>query len=237
MALGHLSTDLIETYKAAIARIHAEPDQRDIEIAFRALLWITFSREPLQADALLHALAVSEGKKDIKENDLEDIQKVVSLCVGLASVDQKGGEIRLVHETTKQYLQNYFRDVRNEDGDGTIAEGCLRYFSFPAFSWAFKNQQSLQEHLDKYSLSSYASKYWFIHIREGNLEEKFAVSILKTFEKQGIRDSVFQIAEYVKWPGISYDPVAIHLLHLASMHGLNVLCRKILRKANTAQRL
>jgi hypothetical protein len=153
--LEHLSTDLIETYDAAIARIHAEPDHRDIEIALKALLWITFSREPLQAEALLHALAVSEEKGN-KESDLEDIQKVVSLYVGLASVHQKGGEIRLVHETTKKYLQNYFRDERKEDGDEAIAKGCLRYFSFPAFSRAFENEQSLKEHLDKYRLSSYA---------------------------------------------------------------------------------
>ena len=96
---------MIETYNAAIARIHAEPDQQDIEIALKALLWITFSREPLQTGTLLHALAIREDNQDINESDLEDIQKVVSLCVGLASIDQKGGEVRLVHETTKEYLQ------------------------------------------------------------------------------------------------------------------------------------
>ena len=237
-ALGQLSTDLIETYDAAIARIHAEPAQRDREIALKALLWITFSREPLQAGALLHALAVNEDKKDIKESDLEDIQKLVSLCVGLASVDQKGGEIRLVHETTKQYLRNYFRDERKEDGDAAIAKGCLHYLSSPAFSRGFENALSLKEHLDKHRLSSYASRYWSIHIREGNLEGKFAVAILDTFKMQEIRDSVFQIAEYLKhthW--VPNNPAKIHLLHLASMHGLAVLCREILRKASKAQRL
>lgn len=240
-ALVHLPADLIKTYDAAIARIHAEPDQRDVEIALKALLWITFSREPLQTEALLHALAVSEDEMDSrpKESDFEDVQKVVSLCVGLASVDQKGGEIRLIHETTRQYLQSYFLDKRKEDGHWAIAKACLRYFSFPAFSRAFENEQSLQEHLDKYKLSSYASRYWFVHIREGNLEEMFVASILKSFEKQDIRDSVFQIAEYLKGPGWfnDYYPAAIQLLHLASMHGLAVLCREILRKTSKAQRL
>jgi hypothetical protein len=186
----------------------------------------------------LHALAISEDHKDIKESDLEDIQKVVSLCVGLASIDQEGGEIRLVHETTKEYLRNYFRDERKEDGDEAIAKGCLCYFSFPAFSMAFENERSLEEHLDKYNLSSYASRYWFVHIREGNLEGKLATAFLDTFEKQDIRDSVFQIAEYLKGPHFShYYPAKIHLLHFASMHGLAVLFREILRKISKAQRL
>lgn len=239
LALGQLSTDLIETYDAAIARIHAEPDQGDIEIALRALMWITFAREPLQAEVLLHALAVSADKKDVKESDLEDIQKVVSLCVGLASVDQKGGEIRLVHETTNQYLQKYFQDERKEDGNDAIAKVCLHYFSFPAFSTVFTDRQSLKEHLNKHKLSLYALRYWFVHIREGNLEEKFAAAILKTFEKQDTRDSVFQIAEYVKHPNWfdDYYPAGIHLLHIAAMHGLVVLCREKLRQTSKIQKL
>jgi hypothetical protein len=237
-ALGQLSADLIETYDAAIARIHAEPDQRDIEIALKALMWITFAREPLQADALLHALAVSADKKDIQESDLEDIRNVVSLCVGLAAVDQKGGEIRLVHETTKEYLVKYFRDERKEDGDYAIAKVCLHYFSFPGFSTQDFEYGPMTEHLDKYKLSSYALRYWFIHIREGNLEEKFSESILKTFERQDTRDLVYEIAEYVNG-SLDWYPrgAAIQVLHIAAMHGLPVLCREILRQTSKVQQL
>lgn len=229
--MNQLSTDLVETYDAAIARIRAEPDPRDTEIALRALMWITFAREPLEADVLLHAIAVSADKKDIQESDLEDIQNVVALCVGLASVDQKGGEIRLVHETTKQYLVRYFRD---EDGDGSIAKACLHYFSFPGFSRGF---ESVRQHLEKYKLSGYAVRYWFIHIREGNLEEKFVGSILKTFEKQGTRDSVFQIYQSEIGFRLDTNPPAIHVLHLAAMHGLPVLCRQVLRQTSRVQKL
>jgi hypothetical protein len=238
-ALDRLSTDLIETYDAAIARISSEADQRDVEIAFKALMWITFAREPLQAETLLHALAASEGKKEFKESDFEDIQRVVSLCVGLASIDQKGGEIRLVHETTKQHLQRYFRDERNEDGNAEIAKVCLRYFSSSTFSIAFEDKRSLEDHLRQYKLSSYASTYWFVHIREGSIERRFIPVILDTFENQGTRDSVFQIAEYVKDPlwFHGYGPLEINLLHLASMHGLCILCGEVLRQSGKIQKL
>jgi hypothetical protein len=71
------------------------------------------------------------------------------------------------------------------------------------------------------------------------LEGKLATALLDTFEKQDIRDSVFQIMEYLKarpW-FIDYYPAKIHLLHLASMHGLAVLFQEILRKISKAQRL
>jgi hypothetical protein len=233
--LSQLSTDLIKTYDAAIARIHAEPDGRDTEIALKALMWITFAKEPLEADVLLHALAVREDKKDLKESDLENIRNVVSLCVGLAAVDQEGGEIRLVHETTKEYLEKYFRDEQKEDGDATIAKVCLHYFSFPAFSRRFESQQALRDHLDTYRLSGYAARYWLIHVRDGNLEEKLGGSILKTFERQDTRDSVFQMAVSSIWN----DDVAVGspLLHLAAIHGLPVLCREILRRTSQVHKL
>ena len=46
----------------------------------------------------------------------------------------------------------------------------------------------------KYNLCIYASRYWFVHIREGHLEEKLVLTILKSFETQGVRDSVTQTA-------------------------------------------
>jgi hypothetical protein len=71
------------------------------------------------------------------------------------------------------------------------------------------------------------------------LEEEFAAAILKTFEIQDTRDSVFQIAEYLKNPDWFryYYPAGIHLLHLAAMHGLVVLCREILRQTSKVQKL
>ena len=51
--------------------------------------------------------------------------------------------------------------------------------------------------MKKYKLCSYASRYWFVHIREGRLEEEFVPEILKSFEIYGVRDSVCQIYEFV----------------------------------------
>jgi hypothetical protein len=238
-ALDQLPKGLEATYDVAVSRIHARHNKDHVKVALKTLTWITFAREPLEVDALRHALVVEEDSTDINESDLPDIQKVILLCVGLVAVDLEGGKIRLVHETTQQYFQKYFRDVQTGDGEAEIAKTCLRYFSFPAFCHPFWERESIQKHLEKYKLSSYASRYWFVHIRQGRLEEKFCQAIIKTFENQGTRDSVYQLLEYCIYGRYSAFPLRyeVHLLHLASMHGLRILCGEVLRQSNTMPRM
>ena len=238
-ALDRLPEGLDETYDAAVSRIRAQTNPENVKLALGTLKWVTFAREHLQERALLHALAVKDDSTDIEESDLQNIEKVISLCAGLVVLDQGSGTIRPVHETTQQYLKKYFRDVQKEDVDAEIAKTCLRYFSFPAFSHPLREEVSIEEHLEKYKLSSYTSRYWFVHIREGRLEEKFCEAIVKTLENQGTRDSIHQLREYCinDWYYPFQSPRGVQLLHLASMHGLRILCGELLRQSNTMQRM
>jgi hypothetical protein len=238
-ALDQLPKGLEETYQAAVDRITARENPEHVKVALKTLKWITFAREPLELEALLHALVVKEDTKDIDERDLPDIDKVISLCVGLVAVDHEGDRIRFVHETTQQYFRKYFRDVRNEDGDVEITKTCLVYFSFPAFSRQFDSEVRMKACMRKYRLISYASSYCFVHLREGGLEEKLYQAIVKTFENPGTRDAVYQMGFYLMedWCPFRSGSLGIHLLHLASMHGLFILCRVVLRQCNTVQRL
>ena len=238
-ALEQLPRGLDQTYGAAIFRIKSQPNPERIELALKALKWLTFAKEHLQATALRHALAIKEETTDIEEGSLPNLQMIVAGCMGLVVLDQESGNIHLVHETTQQYLQEYFQDQR-ENGDEEIARVCLYYFSFPQFSRRFEGFLSLDEHLARYPLSSYASRYWFVHIREGNVEGRFVPAILKIFECQGVRDAVFRIAE-AAGAGDSRlyfsKSTMLTLLHLASMHGLPILCGEILGQISGMQRL
>jgi hypothetical protein len=232
-ALEQLPKGISKTYEAVISRINARTNPAHVKIAMRTLKWITFAREPLQTKALLHALAVEAKSTDIRETDLEKIERLDSLCAGLVSVSQEGDEIRLVHETAQTYLDPYFRDLRKEDGNVEMAEICLQYLSFPAFSRTFE-EPTLEDHLIKYRLSSYASKYWFVHVRESGLEEKLLPVIIQTFENQKTRDSVFQIAEYVTGqPWFKIYAPSLQLLHVASLHGLCILSQTIIAERST----
>jgi hypothetical protein len=226
--LDRLPDGLDETYDTAVERIRAHPKSENVEISIRALKWVTFARRRLRDVELLHALAVKDTSKDIEQSDLHQIEKVISLCGGLVALDRITSEVRLVHETTQQYFQKYFRG--DDDGDAGIVITCLRYFSFPTFSHPVCDKYSFEERIHQYRLSIYASENLFVHIREGQLEERFYKRIVETFGNEGTCDSVHQLCHAHDWS--RFKSWGLHLLHLASMHGLRRLCGELLTRRN-----
>lgn len=73
-------------------------DQKDL--AKQVLSWITYARRPLTTIELQHALAVEAGEAHLDEENLPQIEDMVSVCAGLVTVDDESGIIRLVHYTT-----------------------------------------------------------------------------------------------------------------------------------------
>jgi hypothetical protein len=234
-ALNLLPRGLDQTYDAALSRIKSQPPGH-VELAIRALIWLTFAKEHLPATSLRHALAVKDDTTDLKAQDLPNLQMILFLCIGLVTLEQESGTVRLVHETTQRYLRSYFQKER--DGHAEIAKVCLRYFSFPAFYREFENEQSFKEHMARYPLSDYASRYWFVHIR-GGLEEKFVAIILKTFQSDSVLQSVEQISRNSKGGYFERGPRHWHwhLLHTASKYGLFALCREIVGPTSKIQNL
>jgi len=234
--LNRLPGGLEGTYDVAISRITSQKPHEHVALAMKALIWLTFARVHLPATTLQYALAVKDDTTDITEQDLPSLEMIISLCMGLVGLEEESGTIRLVHETTQQYLQNYFQKQKEDgDGDAEIADVCLRYFSFPAFSEQFPDRKSFKEHMARYPLSEYATMYWFVHIR-GDLEKKFVPKILQTFRYQSVRDSIDQIAKYSEFGDIC-RPQAYHLLHIAAQYGLAILCGEILRPTSKIQSL
>jgi hypothetical protein len=81
------------------------------ELAKQALSWITGAKRPLITLELRHALAVEIGESEIDEDNLPEIEDIVSVCAGLVIVDKESDIIRLVHYTTQEYFerkQNYW---------------------------------------------------------------------------------------------------------------------------------
>jgi hypothetical protein len=68
-------------YKEAMERIEGQiADSQDL--AKQALGWITCSKRPLTTLELQHALAVEIGQSSLDEENLPDIEDVVSVCAG-----------------------------------------------------------------------------------------------------------------------------------------------------------
>jgi hypothetical protein len=54
---------------------------------------------------LQHALAVEVGEAELDEENLPEIEDIVSVCAGLVTIDEESGIIRLVHYTTQEYFE------------------------------------------------------------------------------------------------------------------------------------
>ena len=74
------------------------------ELAKQVLSWITCAKRPLTTSELRHALAVEVGKPELDEDNLPDIEDMVSVCAGLVTIDKETSVIRLVHYTARSTL-------------------------------------------------------------------------------------------------------------------------------------
>ena len=73
------------------------------ELAKQVLSWITCAKRPLTTAELQHALAVEVDEAELDEENVPQIEDMVSVCAGLVTIDEESDIIRLVHYTTQDY--------------------------------------------------------------------------------------------------------------------------------------
>lgn len=133
-ALARLPTGIeaySQAYEDAMERIESQVEDQT-NLAMQILSWITCARRPLTTLELQYALAVQVGFSDIDEDNMPEIEDMLSVCAGLVTVDEESKVIRLVHYTTQQYFeQNQRKWFSNAEVDITAV--CLAYLSFSAF--------------------------------------------------------------------------------------------------------
>src|SRR5205085_8041493 len=112
-----------------------------------------------------HALAVKPEDTNIAEEALPDEDLLVSVCVGLVTIDQESNMMRLVHYTTQEYFERV-RMSKFPDAQRSIATACLTYVSFDVFAegYCFSDQE-MDMRLQEYPLLEYAAQYWGEHAR------------------------------------------------------------------------
>ncbi|KAL7783395.1 ankyrin repeat-containing domain protein [Trichoderma afarasin] len=153
-----------ETYDAAMNRIKGQTSSR--ELAIQVLSWITCAKRRLTTLELQHALAVEIGKSDLDEDNLPEIEDLVSVCAGLVTVDEESNIIRLVHYTTQEYFErtqgHWFPNA-----NVSITAICVTYLSFRVFESGFcPTDDSFNERLRSNHLYDYAARNWGHHARK-----------------------------------------------------------------------
>ncbi|KAJ7481648.1 ankyrin repeat-containing domain protein [Mycena latifolia] len=130
--LQHLPKDLAHTYNEAMERINSQ-NEDERHIARLVLIWITNAKRPLHVSELQEALAVEPGARTLDEDNILDIDVMLSVCGGLVIVNETDLVARLVHYT---------------------AQECLTYLSFTTFA----DLPQL-----RHALIAYAIEYCLVH--------------------------------------------------------------------------
>ena len=226
--LARGSSALDEAYGEAIKRIDGQlPGDR--KLAQRVLSWMTYARRLLTTQEVCHALAVEPGDIELDEDNMPDVEDVVSVCAGLVAVDEESKIIRLVHYTTQEFLERV-RLEWSPNAPQEIASTCLIYLSLESFRCGSCNSDSeFEERARKSIFLDYAARHWAEHVRP--IEEtvsELALAFLRDGDLVSCNTQVISVGNY-KYSGYSQIfPQATTGLHLSARFGLVSLSRILL---------
>lgn len=225
------SDALDNAYKEAMERIEGQIlDSR--ELAKQVLSWISCAKRPLTTLELQHALAVEMVDLELDEENLPEIEDMISVCAGLVTVDEESGIIRLVHHTTQEYFKrariSWFPAAQRD-----ITMTCIAYLSFNAFNTGFcLTDEEFEARLRVNILYNYATRNWGYHARTASTDvEQLILDFLKNEAK--VAASSQAMFACGSSPGYS-QRVAKQMtgLHLAAHFGLREIIMALFREGH-----
>ncbi|OQE20243.1 hypothetical protein PENFLA_c017G09099 [Penicillium flavigenum] len=209
-----------KAYDNAMTRIQGQTREQT-DLATDTLSWLICARRPLTSLELQHALAIEEGESSLDEENVPEIEDILAVCAGLVTTENETGIIRLVHYTTKEYLErkqeSFFPSTEKE-----ISTLCVAYISFETFgSGVCESDTAMDERFQSHPLYSYAARYWGYHVRATKDLHPGVIEFLKDQPK-------VEASEQVLWA--TKDPVrkdwsqnysrTMTGLHLAAYFGI-----------------
>ncbi|KLO78830.1 ankyrin [Fusarium fujikuroi] len=205
-----------QAYEAAMERIMSQsPSHQDL--AKRVIAWITCALRPLTVEELRHALAVEIGKAQLNRDALPEISIILQVCVGLVTVGESDGIIRLVHYTT----QEYFRETQNTwfpEAENEITITCVTYLNFQQFKNGIcPTNQALRGRLDGNPLFYYASHHWGDHARNATSICEAVIEFLRS--DSNVESSAQSLMAWGRYSNSQEVPENIKGLHLAAYFG------------------
>ncbi|KAJ7153990.1 hypothetical protein C8R43DRAFT_863665, partial [Mycena crocata] len=118
-------------YKEVMQRINQQ-GKDDKKVAHSALAWISNAKRLLHVSELREALAVEQGTLGLDPDNLLNMNFVLSVCAGLVVIDPAEGVVRLVHQTTQDYLDRT-QEIHFPSAQTDITTTCITYLSFKVF--------------------------------------------------------------------------------------------------------
>jgi ankyrin repeat protein len=177
--LKTLPAGLDAAYTIAMSRIESQLDE-EVETAKDVLSWISYATRPLTPLELQYALAIEDHQLFIDEDNIPDIEDLISICAGLVIVDEQSGVVRLVHYTVQEYFDRN-RTSLFPNAHYQIATRCIHYLSFEVFNDALLLDISHSRHslLGDNHLLEYAANSLRHHIHMQKIETSFILELLR----------------------------------------------------------
>jgi len=170
---------LRDAYSATLARIKAQKGSKS-RLGMEALMWLSHSERPLNANELCHALGVEIGSIDLDPHNIPAIETLLGCSLGLVIVEASSYTVRLVHYTLQEYLSNN-TDLFHSP-HAIIAQVCLTYLNFQCI----RDLSIIVDHPPaEIQLLEYASCYWGEHARMEMTESvnRLALRLLDRFDQ------------------------------------------------------
>lgn len=209
-------------YETTLQRITHSNDSDSKELALSVLQWITCAKRPLTKEELQHALAVEVGTTELDEENLVQIEEMVSVCAGLVTIDEESNIIRLVHYTTREYFERtqakWFPAAQAQ-----ITTVCVTYLSFSAFETGVcETKQEFEERLQSFPFYNYAASNWGHHAPKDEASQQ-VIEFLKSKAKvEASGQALMDIKRGSSENNYSHDiPEKMTGLHLAGLFGVN----------------
>ncbi|KAF2175162.1 ankyrin repeat protein, partial [Zopfia rhizophila CBS 207.26] len=161
--MSHLQAELDAYHGAcddAMRRVVAQGRER-VELAKKALSWLTFATRRLTISELREALAIEAGDSKFDPDNRPKTTDIISACCGLAVLHHASGFVSLVHHTVREYLSGAREPQFSEN---EIGVACVRYLSMAEFeSGACSSDEELEQRLRSRPLYEYAAQNWGRH--------------------------------------------------------------------------
>jgi len=184
-----------------------------------ALMWISHSERPLNANELCHALAVETGSPYLNIDNVSSIGTLLTCCQGLIAVDKEASTVRLIHFTLQEYLRAHPHLFGT--AHSAMAETCLSYL----------NSQQVKAlpinpfpNLQDTPFLEYSSLYWGVHAKK-DLSDCAKLLALQLFNSHNPHISMRILLKAQDWYhyGLDLDLDRLSLfsgLHCASLFGI-----------------
>jgi hypothetical protein len=214
-------------YDGAIERIKGQLPGKSAR-AKDVLSWITYAQRPLTIDELCHALAVEPGDRELDEDNIPEVEDIVSVCAGLVTIDEESRIIRLVHYTTQDYMKDVLHQW-NPSAQHDISRKCLTYLCFDTFKLdSCVTYEELRSRLEQYIFLEYSAQYWGHHVFTIQEElSKLAMCLLRNNRLVACVLDVNQEVKRLFWDYEERPHMRATGLHLAASLGLTHFCSEL----------